>query len=103
VSGNVTIRLAQRNPKSSIIEPEIKAVSGVKISFRRLSKPRQPILRLIPGTVTTNGRGDWSASGFAEGVLYQATPSKPGCTFLPAFIRFKKPGVGLNFLARGAC
>jgi hypothetical protein len=50
--------------------------------------------------VRTDANGNWTATGFAPGVTYRATPSLGGYDFNPNHREFDRADLRVNFLAR---
>ncbi len=77
--------------------PDGSARPGIRMTFTAVTGSGS-----VPATVTTDGGGSWSQTGFADGTVYRITPSDTaGSTFEPASRDASAAGSGIDFRASG--
>ncbi len=91
-SGNFYINPAPRFYAAGTVNSGQSGAPGVTITFSRVSGTGT-----VPASVSTDAAGGWTQTGFQFGTGYRATPSKPNCSFSPAYLDFTDTNSGLNF------
>jgi hypothetical protein len=91
-SGQFAISPAANFSASGLVSSGGTGLPGATISFGRVSGTG-----LVPAPVSTDAGGNWTQTGFMLGTGYRATPSKPGCSFSPAFLDFADANTSMDF------
>lgn len=91
-SGDFTINPAVSFQVSGDVTSGGSGLSGVTIGFGRVSGTGA-----LPASVATDGNGVWSQTGFQQGTVYRATPTKTGCSFSPTSWEFSGASSSLDF------
>lgn len=96
-----TITVAVGSPRvfrvSGRVTTSAGGLTGVTVTFTRIGGSG-----IIPGSVQTDGSGNWTQGGFEPGTTYRAIPSLVGYTFSPPYRDFSLPSDSLNFYGTAA-